>query len=451
MSDVVKDAWRELWLTEDMDNARPISQWLNAEHPTLTHLDNALDMWQRYLFIFSLPVPEKIPDVFQASHHFAGASYGIICKIKRGCAFHVWDHCISWREVTVFLSSAMSFDPPFVCSSLISLSRILSVLTLHHADVVLPCADFFNPGWEVEIGSLEGTICHRKTYARKIDPVVNGICNMDSFQPIEKITSDKPTAVMLSHVRFVKDIKNAILAADIIINEWGLKDYRLDIYGDMERAPSYATECQEIIAAKGLRDSVVLRGLGSPSKVLKQAWLFLNSSVSEGLPLAMGEAALSGVPVVCTDVGASFRVVTDPETGKAFSAVCPPNDAYALAKAQVSIMGLLGEWAEYDDDPEGSSPPELSLKPTAEQSAAISQRIYDKADQRRRLGMRGRANVLNSFSSERYLREHEQMLWLAKHQSRNVRNGNNSRWSATSSSGIYALKSQDSSLIWSLK
>lgn len=421
MSQVVKDSWAELWLTEDMENTRPISEWMEAEHPTLSHLENALDMWQRYLFIFSLQVPESIPDVFQASHHFAGASYGIICKIKRGCAFHVWDHCISWREVTVFLSSSMSFDPPFVCTSLILLSRILSVLTLHHADVVLPCADFFNPGWEVELGSVEGTICHRKTYARKIDPVVNGICNMEKFEPIKEITSEKPTAVMLSHVRFVKDIKAAILAADIIINEWNLKDYRLDIYGDMEKAPAYATECQEIIAAKGLRDYVVLRGLGSPSQVLKQAWLFLNSSVSEGLPLAMGEAALTGVPVVCTDVGASFRVVTDMATGKPFSAVCSPNDVYALAKAQIAIMGLLGEWAEFADDPPGVLPPELPLKPTAEQSAAVAKRMYEKANNRRKLGMRGRANVLSSFSSERYLREHEQMLWLAKHQSQNYR------------------------------
>ena len=153
------------------------------------------------LFIFSIPVPEKIPDVFQASHHFAGASYGVLCKIKRNVTLHVWDHCISWREVTVFLSSAMSFDSPFVCTSLISLSRMASVLILHHADVVLPCADFFNPGWEVELGTQEGTMGHRRTFARKIDPVVNGICNMDSFKPIEKIRSKKPTVTMLSHVR----------------------------------------------------------------------------------------------------------------------------------------------------------------------------------------------------------------------------------------------------------
>lgn len=451
MSDVTKDEWRVLWLTEDMENARPISEWLDVEHPTLSHINNALDMWQRYLFIFSLPIPEKIPDVFQASHHFAGASYGIICKIKRGCAFHVWDHCISWREVTVFLSSAMSFDSPFVGTALMNLSRILSVLTLHHADVVLPCCDYFNPGWEVELGSIENTICHRKTYARKIDPVVNGICNMESFKPIDKIVSDKPTAVMLSHVRFVKDIKNAVFAADIIVNEWGLRDYRLDVYGDMERAPAYATEVQEIIAAKGLRDHVNLRGLGNPSKVLTTAWLFLNSSVSEGLPLAMGEAALSGVPVVCTDVGASFRVVTDQETGKAFSAVCPPNDSYALAKAQIGIMGLLGEWAEFADDPEGFQVPELTLQVTPEQTKAIAKRMYDKVDQRRRLGMRGRANVLSEFSSERYLREHEQMLWLAKHQSRNFQNGSRTLMSAsTEDDGLYVEKSKNTSFVWSV-
>lgn len=143
MSSLVKQRWRELWLSEDVHNARPLSEWLDAEHPTLLHLDTALDMWHRYLFIFSLPVPERIPDVFQASHHFAGASYGVLCKLRRNCSLHVWDHCISWREVTVFLSCAMSFDSPFVCSSLMQLSRMTSVLILHYADVVLPCADFF--------------------------------------------------------------------------------------------------------------------------------------------------------------------------------------------------------------------------------------------------------------------------------------------------------------------
>jgi glycosyltransferase involved in cell wall biosynthesis len=420
MSDVVKEKWRELWLIEDMENTRPISEWLQAEHPSLAHLDQALDMWQRYLFIFSVPVPQKIPDVFQASHHFTGASYGVLCKVLRNCTLHVWDHCISWREVTVFLSSAMSFDPPFVCTSLISISKLACTLILTHADVVLPCADFFNPGWEIELGTLEGTLGHRRVFHRKIDPVVNGITNMGRFKPVEKINSVKPTVSMLSHVRFVKDIKNAILAADIIVNEWHFSDYRLEIYGDMIKAPAYSVECQEIIATKGLGKHVLLKGLGSPATVLADAWIFLNCSVSEGLPLAMGEAALSGVPVVCTDVGASFRVVTDLATGERFSAVVAPNDSLSLAQAQIKVLALLDEWSAFDGDTAEQRSGYLTtlpLEPTRDQAAQITRRMYEYNEQRRKLGMMGRANVLSSFDSERYLREHEQMLWIGKYRS----------------------------------
>jgi len=240
---------------------------------------------------------------------------------------------------------------------------------------------------------------------------------MEKFKPIGEITTQTPTVVMLSHVRFVKDIKTAVLAADIIVNEWGFKDYALHIYGDMEKAPTYAVECQEIIASKGLRDNVVLKGLGSPSKVLESAWIFLNSSVSEGLPLAMGEAALTGVPVVCTDVGASFRVVTDMKTGKPFSAVVAPNDALSLARAQINVMGLLDEWKEFGEDEPGFVPPSLGQDPRPEDVALIRRRMDEKKECRRKLGMRGRENVFENFSCERYLREHEQMLWVGKYNS----------------------------------
>ncbi|KAH9206430.1 glycosyl transferase [Leptodontidium sp. 2 PMI_412] len=418
-SDIVKQKWRELWLDESMEDTFPISQWWDFEKPTMLQMDQALNLWHRYLFIFSIPVPEKIPDVFQASHHFTGATYGIICKVKRQCTLHIWDHCISFRELTNFMSSAVSFDTPFVNSSLISLGLMGCILLEHHADVVLPCAAYFNPGWEIELGTAEGVLEHRRTFARKIDPVVNGICNMERFEPIEKVKTDKPTAVMLSHVQYIKDIKNAILATDYIVNKWGFTDYSLHIYGDMERAASYSTECQELIASKGLRDHCVLKGLGNPSVVLQDAWLFLNSSLSEGLPLAMGEAALTGTPVVCTDVGASFCVVTDGETGDRFSEVVPPNDSESLARAQISVLGLLGRWSAYAEDPPGHPPQVLAYpNPSPEEVKQITKRIYDKTAQRRRLGMLGRENVLKNFSSDRYLREHEQMLWIGKHRSR---------------------------------
>lgn len=131
----------------------------------------------------------------------------------------------------------------------------------------------------------------------------------------------------------------------------------------------------------------------------------------------MGEAALTGVPVVCTDVGASFCVVTDRATGKRFSEVVAPNDYDSLARAQIRVMALLEQWAPFGEDGPNDVIPKLEFQPTPSEVSAISDRMYAKQEQRRALGMKGRDNVLNSFSSHRYLREHEQMLWLGKYQS----------------------------------
>lgn len=273
--------------------------------------------------------------------------------------------------------------------------------------------------------------------------------------------------------RYAKDIKSAILAADIIVNEWGFKDYHLDIYGALDKAPSYSTNCQEIISIKSLREHVTLRGEADAIHVLEQTvslisfhpaagvwkdsskksvanslavlqWLFLNTSISEGLPLALGEAALTGAPIVCTDVGASLRVLTDPDTNERYSAVVAPNDVVALARAQISLLAMLGEWQVYADpdasattsssassnyidsvgesgtaslkEPSsvGQTLTELPETPTKEEVEIITRRMYEQTAARRRLGMRARAIVQKSFSGERYLREHEQMLWVGK-------------------------------------
>ncbi|TVY94223.1 hypothetical protein LAWI1_G000823 [Lachnellula willkommii] len=414
-SEVVKAAWRRLWLSQTAPNARPSSEWLKTEHPTLGQLDQGLEIWSRYLFIFAIPLPDKMPAVFQASHHSVSASYGVVCKIKRGCTLQIWDHAISWRETNLYLSSALCPLSPFVRNSLLGLMRMTSVLTLHHADTILPCADFFNPNWEVEIGTYQGRIEHRAEFKRKIDPVVNGITDMQRFAPVKEIKTTIPTVTMLSHIqRYAKDIKTALLSADIIINKWGFRDFRLDIYGTIDKAPSYTTQCQEIIATKSLRHQVKLQGESDALSVLENTWVFLNSSVSEGLPLALGEAALTGAPVVCTDVGASLRVLTNPSDGSCYSAVVAPNDALAMARAQIKLLALLDEWAQYSDPAQETKDASFPEDPTPEDVARITKRMYEQQDARRALGMRTRAIVQKSFSGDRYLREHEQMLWIGK-------------------------------------
>jgi hypothetical protein len=84
---------------------------------------------------------------------------------------------------------------------------------------------------------------------------------------------------MLSHVWYAKDIKTALLAADIIVNQWKFKDYQLDIYGALDKSPAYTTNCQEIIATKSLRSQVSLCGEAYPIHVLERT-----VSIPESLP-----------------------------------------------------------------------------------------------------------------------------------------------------------------------
>ncbi|POS88089.1 hypothetical protein EPUL_000337 [Erysiphe pulchra] len=413
-SNIVKESWRNLWTRHDLAKPTMSEGWFRTEIPTIEQLDVSLELWFRYLFIFSIPLPEQVPAIFQASHHSVSASYGIICKIKRNCILQIWDHAISWREANLYLSSDLCSMAPFTRNALLGLMRLTSHLILHHADIIVPCADFFNPGWEIEIGTCQGSIENRNKFKRKIDPVVNGITDMAKFTSIQRVMAEKPTVTMLSHIWYAKDIKTSILAADIIVNQWGFSDYRLEIYGAIDKSPSYSMDCFELIASKSLSRFVTLCGESDPITVLKKTWVFMNSSISEGLPLALGEAALTGVPVVCTDVGASLRVLTDPETGELYSAIVAPNDAWNLARAQINILALLDEWAQYANDPDGFIAPVLSNNPTQTDVEIITSRMYEKSEERKALGIKSRHIVEKSFGGSRYLREHEQMLWICK-------------------------------------
>jgi glycosyltransferase involved in cell wall biosynthesis len=285
-------------------------------------------------------------------------------------------------------------------------------LAYTHVDIILPCTSVFNPDWEQDLGTDQGLRGSKKVFARKIDPIVNGISNMDLFEPVTELRSKLPTTVMLSNVQFIKDVKTAVLAADVIVNRYGFKDYRLVVYGAQDRQPSYVLETVNLINTRGLASNVTLAGFGSPKEVFKDAWLFLNSSLSEGLPLAIGEAALSGVPIVATEVGATSLVLTDPDDmKKLYGEVVPPNDPESLARAQLSILAMMGSWAQYTRTAE---PAPLPYTFSAGDVSKITQRMYEKSEDRRQLGLKLRDVVLRSFHGHRYLREHEQMFWIQR-------------------------------------
>ncbi|KAH6612969.1 hypothetical protein C7974DRAFT_428732 [Boeremia exigua] len=412
-SNQVREAWMEAWLVEyDDPNIWNFKDHSAILHPSLNDFQEALNLYIAYFFIYSVNLPSPCPTVFQTTNHGIGSLYGMLLKYQRGTTWGLWDHAILWRETCLNISPAQCLLPLPVQTMLLAGIKLSCHLAYTHVDIILPCTSVFNPDWEQDLGTDQGLRGSKKVFARKIDPIVNGIGNMDLFEPITEVRSKFPTTVMLSNVQFIKDVKTAVLAADVIVNKYGFKDYQLVVYGAQDRQPSYVLETVQLINTRGLASNVTLAGFGSPKEVLKDAWLFLNSSLSEGLPLAIGEAALSGVPIVATEVGATSLVLTDPDDmKKRYGEVVPPNDPESLARAQLSILAMMGAWADYTQTAE---PAPLPYSFTAEDVTNITKRMYEKVEDRRKLGLKLREVVLRSFHGHRYLREHEQMFWIQR-------------------------------------
>lgn len=193
---------------------------------------------------------------------------------------------------------------------------------------------------------------------------------------------------------------NAIRATNQIVNVWNLKFFRLIIYGSTTKDVEYVANCKSYIASNGLGGNVFLMGSGLAPKVLPRGWVFLNSSASEGLPLALGEAGLAGLPVVCTDVGGSYEVVSDSE--RTYGGIAPPRDPEKLARAILKVLSMTDELGD------------VGLSTFAGKPEELESRIYESSKERRLLGMKYRCYVKTKFGIDRYLREHEQVIaWSA--------------------------------------
>ncbi|KAJ3329862.1 hypothetical protein HDU76_007000 [Blyttiomyces sp. JEL0837] len=415
----VKSAWVRLWVgTGKSDDGAGCL--MDVEMHTLSSALNTLSYLIRTLFCLTVKMPEQPPDLIQTSHHAIGSIYAVVMKAKLGVTLHVWDHGILWREYLGHWSGAESTYRPSLHNSLLGLARLISTLTLTYADAILPCTSFSNPIWEIYRGTDGSNLTNKLMISRKIEPAVNGIVELDDFFPDYTAESLDLTVVMLSHIVTFKDIKNAILAADVIVNQFGIRGYKLDIYGSTDKIPWYTCECQNLIVVSGLQDNVKIRGFGDSKYVLNSAWLVLNSSIAEGLPLALGEAGLSGQPIVCTEAGGSRQVIQD-RNGTILGRVVPPGSPYELAIAQLTVLGLFDGLEDVGcggNTSGGGEVVRLEEWISEGRFAEVYARILSVRELRRKLGVRFREHVLDKFSGERYLREHGQFIWIGSMQTR---------------------------------
>ncbi|MFJ6623295.1 glycosyltransferase [Kitasatospora sp. NPDC091335] len=120
--------------------------------------------------------------------------------------------------------------------------------------------------------------------------------------------------------------KRLDLALDVLDR---LPDVRLAIAGD---GPLRETLARHPAAAR----AHFLGPLPDPAPLYRAADALLLTSDSEGVPGALIEAALAGVPAVATDVGWVREVVRDGATG----ALVAPGDPLALAEALGKVLAV---------------------------------------------------------------------------------------------------------------
>lgn len=101
--------------------------------------------------------------------------------------------------------------------------------------------------------------------------------------------------------------------------------------------------CKEFVRYRGIADRVhFLGGRTDIPDILAGLDVFIFSSLHEGLPVAISEAMLAGVPMVVSDIGPHLEATNDGE----FARIFPTKDHRTLADA---VIGLLKEKKAADD------------------------------------------------------------------------------------------------------
>lgn len=119
-------------------------------------------------------------------------------------------------------------------------------------------------------------------------------------------------------------------------------DFSLMIVGDGKERP----HLEKLIEELSLQDTVTLLGAKTQAEVkelLPQADLYVQSSVSEGIPVAIMEALSCQLPVVATNITGIPELVIHEQTG----VLVPPRDPEAIAEALFRFMQAPGEAAEF--------------------------------------------------------------------------------------------------------
>jgi polysaccharide biosynthesis protein PelF len=174
----------------------------------------------------------------------------------------------------------------------------------------------------------------------KLRIIPNGI-DAERYAAIERSEAPRPpTVLMIGRIVPIKDTRNFISAIALLRDL--VPGVVAIIIGPENEDPAYAAGCRNMAAQLKLGDSLqFLARVPDVAEYLARADVLALTSISEAQPIALLEAAASGLPAVTTDVGSCREIVEgfadDPVPGAGGIVVdaCNPQ---AVAKALATIL-----------------------------------------------------------------------------------------------------------------
>jgi glycosyltransferase involved in cell wall biosynthesis len=153
------------------------------------------------------------------------------------------------------------------------------------------------------------------------------IPNFPLVQVNQRVQNDIPILLCLANIRNQKDHLNLVEACALLKTQ--KITFKLLLAGSLEDK-NWVEKVKKKVATSNLSEEVFFLGsVINISELLSKASIGVLSSVSEGLPVALLEYGLAGLPVVCTDVGQCKEVLGNGDYGW----VVPSKSPEALASA----------------------------------------------------------------------------------------------------------------------
>ena len=199
---------------------------------------------------------------------------------------------------------------------------------------ILKFLNRFVSSYWVNSEAVKKCISAQENIAReKIEVIYNGF-ELEAFShlgdenPLETIKQSK-VVVNVSNLRPIKGLEVFIQSAKLVLDDF--VDVHFVIIGEGDQRE----KLEGLIRELGIESNISLIGKRTdiPS-ILKHSDVGVLSSHSEGFSNAIIEYMVSGLPVVCTDVGGASEIISNGENGYLVSA----NDSELMARSILKLV-----------------------------------------------------------------------------------------------------------------